>query len=322
MSGHNLKVSLITTVKNEEKTILMWLRSLAYQTRLPDEVIIVDGGSDDKTVDIIRAYLRQSKLNIKFFIVPGANIAKGRNVAIKNASFEIIACTDAGCILHPQWLENIIKPFENDPNIDVVSGVYLPWYESEFEEIASYLIFPDIDKLDVNSFLPSSRSIAFKKIAWEEVGGYPEWLDTAEDTLFDLNLKKAGKRFYLEKNAIVYWKVREDLGKIFRQFFNYAKGDGLAFLFPQRYLPRYFVLFLTALLLFYFGSNLVVLLSIGMFYLLGLYFKYIRKIRKPSFKRIFIALQISLVIELAIITGYLFGIFKRLKKEIIIGNVY
>ena len=42
------------------------------------------------------------------------------------------------------------------------------------------------------TFLPSGRSIAFKKSAWKEVGGYPENLYTGEDTLFDLKLKEKG----------------------------------------------------------------------------------------------------------------------------------
>jgi glycosyltransferase involved in cell wall biosynthesis len=310
-----VNVTLICTVKNEEKTITAWLDSLLKQSRLPNEVIIVDGGSNDKTVDIIQDFIKNHKeLNIKLFVVPGANIAKGRNIAIKNASYEIIASTDAGCILHPYWLEKIIKPFEKYSNIDVVSGVYLPWYENEFEEIASYLIFPDIQKLDVDKFLPSSRSVAFRKRAWEEVGGYPEWLDTAEDTLFDIKLKKAGKSFYLEKNAIVYWKVREDLRKIFKQFYNYAKGDGFVLLFPERYLPRYFVLILTGCFLFAFRQNFVAILGVVLLYLLGFYFKYLRKVPRLTLKRFLVALLISITIEIGVITGYLCGSCKRLRN--------
>jgi cellulose synthase/poly-beta-1,6-N-acetylglucosamine synthase-like glycosyltransferase len=311
-----VNVSLICTVKNEEETILDWLKSLKRQTRLPDEVIIVDGGSTDKTVELIKGFARNANLNIRLIIAPGTNIAQGRNIAVRNSTNGIVASTDAGCRLHPQWLENIAKPFEEDSSVDVVSGVYLPWYETEFEEIVSYLIFPDIEKLDSDKFLPSGRSIAFRKKAWENVEGYPEWLDTAEDTLFDLKLKKAGMRFFLAKNAIVYWKVRENTKKIFKQHYNYAKGNGLAFLFPQRYLSRYAIATLTLILAATLWHNMFFWILVTLAFSFGLYIKYLRKVKRLSIKRLSVAIIIVLAIETGTFIGYLEGILKRIKNKL------
>ena len=84
-----VNISLICTVKNEEDTTLDWLASLEKQSRLPDEVIIVDGGSTDRTVDLIKEFMRNSKLNIRLIVAPGVNIAQGRNIAIKNVTYDI-----------------------------------------------------------------------------------------------------------------------------------------------------------------------------------------------------------------------------------------
>ena len=311
---YQAKVSVICTVKNEEETILDWLESLEKQSRLPDEVIIVNGDSTDRTVDLIKEFMRNSKLKIRLIVAPSANIAQGRNIAIKNSQYDIIASNDAGCKLHPHWLENIIKPFEEDPTVDVVSGVYLPWYENEFQEVAGYIIFPEVDKLDPESFLPSSRSVAFKREAWKHVRGYPECLHTAEDTLFDLKLKKLGIRFVLAKNAIVYWKLRKNLRKIFKQHFDYAKGDGEALIRVRSPVIVYSSLLLILILAIFFESNpwywiIVVLLS-----LLGLWFKSVRKIRRKTFKRIIYGYLVVFAIFLGLSTGYIVGLINRVRS--------
>ena len=310
----HVKVSVICTVKNEEETILDWLESLEKQSRLPDDVIIVDGGSSDRTVELIKEFMRNSRLNIRLIVAPGSNIAQGRNIAIKNSTCDIIASTDAGCRPHPHWLENIVKPFEEDPSVDVVSGVYLPWYENEFQEVAGYVIFPEVDKLDPQRFLPSSRSVAFKKVAWKRVGGYPECLYTAEDTLFDLKLKRLEMKFVLAKDAIVYWKLRKNLREIFKQHFNYAKGNGEALIHVGRPALVYSSLLLTLILAILFGSNPLYWIIIVLLSLLGLWFKSVRKIKRKTIKRVIYGYLVVFAILLGLSTGYIVGLINRVRN--------
>ena len=54
----------------------------------------------------------------------GANIARGRNLAIAAATHDVIAVTDADCVLDPRWLERILEPI--DAGADVSMGFYLP----------------------------------------------------------------------------------------------------------------------------------------------------------------------------------------------------
>jgi glycosyltransferase involved in cell wall biosynthesis len=306
-----VNVSLICTVKNEEETILDWLKSLEKQTRLPDEVIIVDGGSTDRTVELIEGFREDSKLNIKLIVAPSTNIAQGRNLAIKNSTYNVIVSTDAGCRHDLRWLENLVKPFEENPSIDVASGVYLPWYENELEEAAGDIIFPEVDKLSAESFLPSSRSVAFKKEAWELVGGYPECLRTAEDTLFDLKLKALGMRFVLAKEAIVYWKVRENIRKIFKQHFNYAKGDGEAFIHVRTFAFLYSLLSLVLVLTVILWSNPMYWIGFISLSLFSLWFKYVRKINRKNVKKMTYGYLVAFTVLLGLLTGYLIGLVNR-----------
>ena len=103
-----MRVTIISTVLNEGEAIRRLLDSLLAQTRRPDEVVIVDGGSRDNTVAVIQEYT--GRLPLRVLVEPGANISRGRNVAIAAATGEVIASVDAGVWLEPQWLEKLIGP--------------------------------------------------------------------------------------------------------------------------------------------------------------------------------------------------------------------
>lgn len=301
------KVTLITTVKNEEKTIGLFLDSVKKQTRKPDEVIVVDGGSTDKTISKIQDL--RSKIKVKVIRRRG-NRSVGRNTAVKNSSNNIIACTDAGCILDPHWLERITLPFEK-LETDVVSGFYKPITTSIFEKCLAAYTCTMPDRLDKKNFLPSSRSVAFRKSAWLKAEGYPEKLATCEDLIFDKRLKNIGARFVTEEKAIVYWPQRTNIFQAARQFFSYAVGDGKAryfrkstpFLFGRYTLGGMFLGF--ALLSSNYYLLTIIFLLFGL-YLLWAVWKNYRYVRNP---RAFIYLPLlQLVSDICVMTGMLYGI--------------
>ena len=223
-SSDTIPISLITTLVNERHTVLPWLESLACQTRQPDEVVIVDGGSTDGTLEIIQEFSTISPFPLKVISEPGANIARGRNIAIRNVSYEVIACTDLGCQLDSAWLERITAPFEDDPQTQVAAG----WFET-VKSSKMRMILLGITLADVNpqTFMPSSRSIAFTKAAWEKVGGYPEWMTlTGEDTFFDLELKKACRHWAFVPEAVVWWQAPNSIREYWRKLRHWSVGDG------------------------------------------------------------------------------------------------
>jgi glycosyltransferase involved in cell wall biosynthesis len=248
-----MKVSLVFTVLNEANNLSALLDTIAAQTRLPDEVVVCDGGSRDGTVALLRAEMR---LNVRVIESPGANISHGRNVAIAAASHEVIACTDAGVRLDPRWLEKLIEPFsifdfrlpiEGEPNRQsaignrqfVVAGFFLPDPHTTFEVAMSATVLPALGDIKPDTFLPSSRSVAFLKSAWQQVQGYPEWLDYCEDLIFDLKLREAFGPFAFAPEAIAYFRPRGSLKAFFKQYYLYARGDGKAGLFFKRHMIRY-----------------------------------------------------------------------------------
>jgi len=212
-------VSLIVTVKNEADTIKAFLDSVAAQTRRPDQIVVVDGGSTDATMSILAVH----PLDMIREYWP-SNIAAGRNRAISQASGDVIAVTDAGCLLDQRWLERITDL----QGADVVVGGYAPVITNLFDacQYSLHHIFRSSDRIE--NFAISSRSLAFRKIVWEELGGYPEWLDFSEDTYFHDKIRASRFVIRLDPEPLVHWGLRPDLMSVYRQFFRYMRGDGKA----------------------------------------------------------------------------------------------
>ncbi|MCK4996959.1 glycosyltransferase [Candidatus Pacearchaeota archaeon] len=220
-----MKVSLICPVYNERESISCLIESMLNQSKKPDEIIFVDSFSEDGTSEIIKEYsINKKRIRL---IQKKSNIAEARNIAIKNSKYEIIAATDASSKLDKDWLKNITRPFK-DKTIDVVAGGYEAISNGGIEDYLAMLTVKPMNEWDKRTFLPSGRSIAFKKKAWKAVGGYPENLYTGEDTLFDLKLKERGFKFKLEKRALIYWRGRNTIKKFIKQFWLYGKGDSEA----------------------------------------------------------------------------------------------
>lgn len=243
-------ISVIATVLNEGENISGLMDSLAAQSCLPDEVIIVDGGSRDHTVEVIKRY--SERLPLRVIVEPGCSISAGRNLAIRAAQGDIIAVTDAGVRLAPEWLAQLTQPFA-DPQIQVVSGFFQADPYTPFEVAMGATVLPVRDEIDAQSFLPSSRSVAFRKSAWEAVGGYPEWLDYCEDLVFDLRLKQRMPPFGFAPDALAYFRPRSSLRAFFKQYYRYARGDGKADLWRRRHAIRYSTYLLAAPLIFVLG---------------------------------------------------------------------
>lgn len=244
-------ITLIATVLNEGDSLRRLLDSLAAQTRPPDEVIFVDGGSRDNTVAVLREY--DERLPLRVLIEPGANISAGRNRAIAAARGEIIAVTDAGVVLAPDWLEHITQPLLDDPALEVVSGFFHADAQTIFEAVLGATTLPLADEIDPETFLPSSRSLALRKSAWITTGGYPEWLDYCEDLILDLRLRRVGAPTVFEPRALVFFRPRPTLDSFFKQYYRYARGDGKADLWRKRHAARYATYLVAAPLIFLLG---------------------------------------------------------------------
>jgi glycosyltransferase involved in cell wall biosynthesis len=243
-----MSVSVVLTVLNEAGSIRTLLDSLTRQTRLADEVVVADGGSSDGTPDIVLSYAE--RLPVRLVSAPGSNISQGRNAAIRAASGSIIAATDGGVHCEPDWLACLTGPFR-DAAVMAVAGFFRPDPRTVLEIAMGATVLPEARDINPATYLPSSRSVAFRREAWQAAGGYPEWLDFSEDVMFDLAVRERFGAFVFVPGALVNFRPRGSLGALARQYYQYARGDGKANLFPRLHAIRYFAYLAAAPLLIY-----------------------------------------------------------------------
>ena len=346
-------VSFITTVYNEEGSIIEFLKSLMAQTYLPGEIIVVDGGSKDKTFKVTLKFFKHraslgynnfkiilnennrgrtkkhknssiSDVCVRLIRKAGANISQGRNNAIKSTSGDIICVSDAGCVLDRNWLKEIAA-FYNNSSCNVVGGLNLPLCRSFIQKCLAVCIMPAEKEIKAEKYMPSSRNVSFKKEIWIDIGGYPEDLKYGEDMRFNFNIKAAGYRIRFNPKAVVYWKMRENLVQIFRQFFRYAKGDAAGRMYPGRHLVRFtaFLIFLVILFCAFYLSKwiLVLLAPLFILYVFKPYSRLIRNwsgkgscvfYRYEKFLSILVIPLLLLQIDFSKMCGYIYGILRKI----------
>jgi cellulose synthase/poly-beta-1,6-N-acetylglucosamine synthase-like glycosyltransferase len=156
----------------------------------------------------------------------GANIGRGRNIAVVIASGDIIVSSDSGCRLDARWVERIVHPFEDDSRMELVAGSYETDPRTLLESVVGMATMRGaLDPVDPESFNPSCRSVAYTKSLWNKAGRFPDWTEI-DDTLFNMKLRRMKVRRCFAGDAIVYWRPRSTLGAVYRQFRFYATTRG------------------------------------------------------------------------------------------------
>jgi len=195
--------SVIVPAYNAEKTIAACLRALAGQTldKSAYEVIVVDDGSKDGTADVVKSF------PVKYLHQANRGPATARNHGAREARGKIILFTDSDCVPSPDWIAEMVKPFD-DPDVVAVKGAYRTNQRSftarfaqvEFEERFELLKrAPSIDMVD-------TYSAAYRADVFRQAGGFDESFPVAnnEDTELSYKLSRMGRKMVFSPDAVVY----------------------------------------------------------------------------------------------------------------------
>ena len=208
MLARSMKISVIITVKNEERDMPDLLDSLIIQEQ-PLEVIIVDAHSDDRTQDIVNEYSKEYDF-IKLYLQGGTR-GKGRNFGAKKADGELLAFIDGDIIVNPFWAEEMRKTAKE---YDVVAGKTIQIGYHAFEELERVELFHK--GYDITY---PSCNLLYHRDVYEEIEGFDTWFQTAEDIDLNYRAVEAGAKIGHNENAIVYHRTRGSFYGFFKQAF-------------------------------------------------------------------------------------------------------
>ena len=258
-------ISLIVTVLNEAATLSALLKSIAQQTLLPDELVIVDADSQDASQQLIKDFSQHSPIKVKLLVKAG-NRSQGRNWAVKHSHGQWLAMTDAGCVLDKDWLAQLCLT-QQQTGAEVVAGYYQALANNPLQQaIAPYFLVTS-QRLKAREFLPATRSMLISRQLFRQLGGFAEHLAFAEDYALAKKMKQQQVNIAFARQALVYWLPPTNLVDFSKTVYQMAYYDVVAGVTrPKVYLifARYLI-FLGFCLFF---DNLLLIFALTLIYLL------------------------------------------------------
>lgn len=202
-----MRVSVIIPALNEEKNIETTLRSIKAQDYEGEiELIVADGNSTDKTVEISKSY------GAKVVIEHTRTIAAGRQAGAKISHGDLLLYTDADVWAEKAWVRQMVRAFD-DPKVVAAYGVINPRNTSGLERLllgGAARATAHLLNL-VGTDYVSGNNLAVRKTSFDKIGGFNITLITGEDTDIIQRARKIGKVVFVPEAKIDYSmrRVRE-----------------------------------------------------------------------------------------------------------------
>jgi glycosyltransferase involved in cell wall biosynthesis len=204
---NNPQFSVIIPTLNEEKFVGNLLESLAQQTLKDFEVVVVDGGSKDKTVEVVRKY--QNLLpSVRILTSHEKNTAAQRNLGAKNAAFDWLLFVDADTILQPYFFDRVSR------YLDKHECSFCTTWCSPDSEIRGDAILSLFSNITVETSITLKRPIApgpltiVSRRAHESVNGYDKEYRNTEDVDYGRRLVEKGYPLHIIRESLYVWSLR------------------------------------------------------------------------------------------------------------------
>ncbi|MDB4534357.1 glycosyltransferase [Vicingaceae bacterium] len=260
-------ISVIIPVRNEASNIINCLKSIEIQSFNNDkfEVIIINDNSTDNTKEIIDNYIKGSILNIRLYSLSNKTSKKeALKFGIEKSTFEIIATTDADCIVPKKWLKCISSKVLEDA--EMLLGPI------DFKEKSGILAgFQSLDMFALQGvefgalahlkpILNNAANLSYSKKSFIDVDGFDEYKTPSGDDVFLLErYKEKGKKIIglLSKDFIVETESENNFSNFFNQRLRWSSKSKYYSNKLLIYFSSIILLQNLSLLFIYFGLPLV-----------------------------------------------------------------
>lgn len=206
-----MDISVIIPTLNAEHEIETLLITLDRQSIQPNEILVVDSASDDKTIELVQKHkgVRLLQIDRQDF-----NHGTTRDKALRESSGDFVCfLTQDAVPVSDDYLKRLVAPMVDDSDIALVSGRQLPKADARrFEQLVRGFNYPDspsvrskcdLEKLGIKTFFASDACSAYRRIAYLECGGF-DHVNTNEDMLMAAKFIASGMKVAYEPHAEVF----------------------------------------------------------------------------------------------------------------------
>lgn len=206
-----MDISVIIPTLNAEHEIDALLIALDRQSIQPNEILVVDSASEDKTIELVQKHKRVRLLEIDR---QDFNHGTTRDMALNESSGDFVCfLTQDAVPVSDDYLKRLVAPMVEDSNIALVSGRQLPKANARrFEQLVRDFNYPgapsvrskgDLKKFGIKTFFASDTCSAYRRTAYLECGGF-DHVNTNEDMLMAAKFIASGMKVAYEPRAEVY----------------------------------------------------------------------------------------------------------------------
>lgn len=287
MSQQLPPVSIVIPTRNEENVIEETLRSV-FNLKYPKfEVIVVDGHSTDKTVEIV------SKFPVRIYYDNGT-FGSAENIGVHHSKYDFIARIDADNRPTPRWLRIVMRKLMSDEKLVGVCGRVLPFNRSSLlascEGFEFLAWFEKVGAKVPNWFGPFGGSV-WRKKSIIEAGYFDKSFNAADDVDIGYRIRQLGYKFGITHKALIYHIYEDNIKDFFKHHVWYGRGrmkiwrkHPKAWGFIGTFYPFFYPIFLLSILLSLFLKPFIIIAALGFLIFLFRSYQIAKPVRKFGLK--------------------------------------
>ncbi len=225
-----MKVSVILPTYNEEDFIGAAIESLTDDfVREHGEILVIDGKSEDRTVEIVESYIRKG-FPIRFMVNEKRLQCFALNQAIEAAQGELIVRVDAHSAYPPGYVKRLAE-LSRETGAANVGGVMAPRGRTPVQQAIAYAMRHPVGVGNARFHLGDFKGYvdtvylgAFRRDIFEKAGMFDTNCGTNEDAELNIRILKLGEKIYLDSSIEVEYSPRPTFKKLAVQYFKYGLG--------------------------------------------------------------------------------------------------